>query len=124
MKQTENELNLGKFTKRPVTIEAFQMTQKRRWDNSEWPHWLNMAWQHGAGEGGVWIDPDMPPQPHGSTIDDLICGTLEGVYKITFDDWIIKGIEGEIYPCKPDIFEKTYTRTPALLVKYSEEGEK
>jgi hypothetical protein len=34
--------------------------------------------------------------------------TLEGVYNVTPGDWVIKGVEGEFYPCKPDIFEKTY----------------
>ena len=34
--------------------------------------------------------------------------TLEGVMEISNNDFIIKGVEGEIYPCKPDIFEKTY----------------
>lgn len=35
--------------------------------------------------------------------------TLEGIsYDISDGDWIIKGVEGEFYPCKPDIFEKTY----------------
>lgn len=34
--------------------------------------------------------------------------TLEGVMRANIGDWIIKGINGEFYPCKPDIFEKTY----------------
>lgn len=34
--------------------------------------------------------------------------TLEGTMKAMSGDWIIKGINGEFYPCKPDIFEKTY----------------
>ena len=38
----------------------------------------------------------------------LICGTLEGAHRITFGDYIIQGVRGEIYPCKPDIFKKTY----------------
>ena len=36
--------------------------------------------------------------------------TLEGRYDVTPNDWIIKGIKGEVYPCKPDIFEKTYDK--------------
>jgi len=36
--------------------------------------------------------------------------TLEGVYTATEGDYIIKGIKGEFYPCKPDIFEQTYER--------------
>ena len=34
--------------------------------------------------------------------------TLEGVMEISNNDFIIKGVDGEFYPCKPDIFEKTY----------------
>ena len=34
--------------------------------------------------------------------------TLEGMMRAAPDDWIIRGIQGEYYPCKPDIFEKTY----------------
>lgn len=34
--------------------------------------------------------------------------TLEGTMTVSIGDWIIKGVNGEFYPCKPDIFEKTY----------------
>ena len=34
--------------------------------------------------------------------------TLEGVMKANKGDWIIKGVKGEIYPCKPDVFDMTY----------------
>jgi hypothetical protein len=34
--------------------------------------------------------------------------TLEGEMKVSIDDYVIKGVNGEFYPCKPDIFEKTY----------------
>ena len=40
----------------------------------------------------------------------LLIPTLEGVMKANPGDWIIKGIKGEFYPCKPDIFEATYER--------------
>lgn len=94
---------MPKFRKKPVVIEAFQMTKERRWDNSEWPNWLNFAWNHEHNEtGGVWIDKLCPDK------EKLVCGTLEGPHKIDFDDWIIQGIKGELYPCKPDIFEATY----------------
>lgn len=38
----------------------------------------------------------------------LYIETLEGVMEAKMNDWIIKGVSGEFYPCKPDIFEKTY----------------
>lgn len=39
---------------------------------------------------------------------DLLIQTLEGVMTASPNDWVIKGIKGEFYPCKPDIFESTY----------------
>lgn len=92
-----------RFVKKPVEIEAFQMTRERRWDNSEWPSWLNEAWQREPSEGALWCNNDEETEG-----ERLYCGTLEGVHKVDFDDFIIKGIKGEIYPCKPDIFEMTY----------------
>ena len=38
----------------------------------------------------------------------LVITTLEGEMLVSMGDWIIKGVNGEFYPCKPDIFEKTY----------------
>jgi len=40
--------------------------------------------------------------------EGLYIATLEGVMKADKGDWVIKGVKGEIYPCKPDIFEMTY----------------
>jgi len=93
---------MPKFRKKPVVIEAFQMTKERRWDNSDWPNWLHLAWNSEPSEGAVWIDNDDPKR------ERLFCGTLEGVHIIDWDDWIIQGVKGELYPCKPDIFEMTY----------------
>ena len=39
---------------------------------------------------------------------ELVVATLEGRLTASPNDWIIKGVNGEFYPCKPDIFEKTY----------------
>jgi hypothetical protein len=40
--------------------------------------------------------------------EGLYITTLEGVMRADKGDWIIKGVKGELYPCKPDIFEMTY----------------
>ncbi len=89
------------YRKKPVVIEAFQMTEARRSDNSEWPMWLHQAWNM-EGEGALFIDGDDPTR-------QLLCiGTLEGVHRVTWGDWIIRGVKGELYPCKPDIFEASY----------------
>ncbi len=92
-----------KFRKKPVIIEAFQMTKERRWNNSDWPNWLHEAWQLEPSEGALWCESEDDTRG-----ERLYLGTLEGVYIVQFDDWIIQGIEGELYPCKPQIFEKTY----------------
>ena len=99
-----NELPNTKFRKKPVTIEAFQMTEGRRMDNSEWPDWLHRAWNGERDRVGsfqrVSMDAQMP--------DSLEIVSLEGNMAVSWGDWIIKGVKGELYPCKPDIFEATY----------------
>lgn len=94
-----------KFRKKPVVIEAFQMTRKRREDNQDWPRWLHEAWNKNHNDVGA-LYPSKYPNSNGK--DELCIFTLEGVHLVQFDDWIIKGIAGEIYPCKPDIFLATY----------------
>ncbi len=90
-----------KYRKKPMVVSAFQMTKARRWDNSEWPDWLNRAWNEIVGVG---LSCNEDPNDN----EELFLGTLEGVYKVSWDDWIIRGVKGELYPCKPDIFELTY----------------
>lgn len=93
------------FRKKPVVIEAFQMTEGRRGDNIDWPNWLNVAWNKNHDEPGA-VFPKNYPDSDGT--DELCIFTLEGVHLVQFGDWIIRGVKGELYPCKPDIFEATY----------------
>jgi hypothetical protein len=51
--------------------------------------------------------PEVRPGKHMGT---PMIDTLEGVHLVTPGDWIITGVKGEHYPCKPDIFEMTYER--------------
>ena len=96
---------MSKYRKKPVVIEAFQMTKERRQDNRDWPEWLSAAWNmDGPQEGAVWAG----RHPYSDGADRLFIGTLEGVQVVSWDDYIIKGVKGEIYACKPDIFEATY----------------
>jgi hypothetical protein len=97
-----------RYCKKPAVIEAFQMTLDRRWDNSEWPEWLNEAWQKEPGEGALWIDSDAPVAPGRESANELVLGTLDGAYRVSWGDYIIRGVRGELYPCKPVIFEETY----------------
>ena len=48
---------------------------------------------------GVWIDPGT---------GDFMIRTLEGDMRVKYGDWVIRGVAGEFYPCKPDIFNQTY----------------
>jgi len=90
-----------KFRKKPIEVEAFQMTKPRRWDNSEWPGWLHKAWNlHPETPGCLYCMPE--------NNQELFISTLEGDHRISWNDWIIRGIKGELYPCKPDIFDATY----------------
>ena len=88
-----------KYRKKPVVIKAFQMTKERMWDNADWPSWLHVAWQLSGSTPGVLLR---------GTGDTMVIGTLEGNMVVSPNDWIIEGIHGEIYPCKPDIFAATY----------------
>jgi hypothetical protein len=87
---------MAKFRKKPVVIEAVQFTDKMTM--MEAPAWLFDAAMKAMGEvGRVWRDGDT-----------LIIGTLEGDMRADLGDWIIQGVKGELYPCKPDIFNATY----------------
>lgn len=83
-----------KFRKKPVVIEAVQIT----------PEWFD----------ALHPSPLYPVSLLGKEIvmdpvnRCVFCLTLEGAMRGDIGDWIITGIAGEVYPCKPDIFSKTY----------------
>jgi hypothetical protein len=54
----------------------------------------------------------------GNSDDDLrvLVFTPEGLMTVSQGDWVIKGVKGEFYPCKPDIFEATYERVPEVVI--------
>lgn len=85
-----------KFRKKPVVIEAFLWTADR--EQTEDPLWILEALRI----GGVFFENE------GTPLVTLKIRTLEGVMTAQRGDWIIRGVKGEIYPCKPDIFEATY----------------
>lgn len=95
-----------KYRKKPVVVEAFQMTPERRVDNSEWPAWLHEAWNKDPSVEGSVCSLFFPT---GNGIDNkLVIRTLEGALTVDWGYWIIRGVKGELYPCRPDIFEATY----------------
>jgi hypothetical protein len=84
----------GWFRKRPVIIHAIQFTgdnvdECMRFCNGEKKNLITM--------------------PMSSA---LYVQTLEGTMQAGINDWIIRGINGEFYPCKPDIFERSYEPMP------------
>lgn len=92
-----------KFKKRPLVVEAFQMTPERRASNADWPEWMNKAWQLDRNETG-----SLHPTIEYSGDGTLSITTLEGEHLVSWGDWIIQGIAGELYSCKPDIFAATH----------------
>jgi len=91
------------YRKKSVVIEAFQMTKERRVSNADWPNWMNRAWQLERETPG-----SLYPTEKGTGEGTVSIGTLEGQHLVSWRDWIIQGVEGELYSCKPSIFEATY----------------
>jgi hypothetical protein len=87
-----------RYRKKPIVIEAFKWTGGS--DQTEDPAWVVEA----IDRGFVYSE----PVSHVKFNTVLRINTLEGVMEAQPGDYIIKGIKGEIYPCKPDIFEATY----------------
>lgn len=82
---------MGQYRKKPVVIEAVQL--------KDLEIRTLMALQNFAGLGNDKLL---------AVSDGVMIKTLEGDMKASIGDFIIKGVNGELYPCKPDIFEKTY----------------
>jgi hypothetical protein len=84
---------IGKYRKKPVVIEAECFTLETWKKIEDWSDKKARAignWKHE---------------------NDVLCmriKTLEGTMTAELGDWIIRGVKGEFYPCKPDVFEATY----------------
>lgn len=96
---------MSTYRKKPVVIEA------RQWDGTQagatpiidWvlagdgtARWSEERIESHDGEG-AWITPT-----------HIAIDTLEGTMRAVENDWVIRGVQGEFYPCKPDIFQSTY----------------
>ena len=89
------------YRKNPVLIHAVQFLGNGEFDGGQ-PKWLRDAfdagvWEWDGGQGAT------PKAGHALTIH-----TLEGDHRGDAGDFIIRGVKGELYPCKPDIFAATY----------------
>ena len=81
-----------KFRKKPVVIEAMQLTENNYMAIKKWINGTENAFPAYLGSGNISIG----------------IHTLEGEMRADLGDWIIKGVEGEFYPITNDIFELTY----------------
>ncbi len=79
-----------KFRKKPVVIEAIQWTGKNGGEVAQFISGCPHTYTYDKKGAAIYLD------------------TLEGGHYASIGDWIIKGVKGEFYPCKPDIFEQTY----------------
>jgi hypothetical protein len=77
------------YRKKPIEIQAMQLTRENG----------PAVWE--------WADAKPYYEPDG-TLSGLSIYTLEGRMKADFGDWVIRGLAGEFYPCKPDIFAASY----------------
>ena len=78
---------MSKFIKKPVAIEAIEWTGKNIKEVMDFMKWRNAEYDERNG---------------------LVIHPLEGNHSAIIGDMIIKGVKGEFYPCKPDIFKMTY----------------
>jgi len=86
---------MSKYRNKPVVIEAYRFTGS---STSSW-------------KIKEWMDGGLCPEPGGmQTADMCNCEieTLEGTMKARPGDWIVRGVQGEFYPVRADIFEQTY----------------
>lgn len=91
-----------KFRKKPVVIEARQLTPENAEELGEWCG--AMPCKSGQYESFLWGWALNVKDRH------LRIPTLEGDHSASMGDWIIQGVKGEFYPCKPDIFKMTYEK--------------
>ena len=99
---------MAEFRKKQIVIEAVQMTKEMRNNLGPFPDWAMGA-----------LTAKRTEKIHNS--ERVYIETLEGIMEVKDEDWIIRGVKGEIYPCKPDIFSASYdtvddlTRATATL---------
>ena len=97
----------NQFRKKPVVIEAVQYTDhvaRMGWGETV-PAWLEEAYEDDVVMN---VCDGREEDGHGWKNPRLKIKTLEGEHTASPGDWIIQGVKGELYPCKPDIFAATY----------------
>jgi hypothetical protein len=87
---------MPRYRKKPVEIDAIRVTDALKAAKHSWedlPDWITQAYENGA---VLFLN------------DAISIATLEGQMRGDRNDWIVRGVQGELYPVKPDIFEATY----------------
>lgn len=90
---------MAKFRKKPVEIEAIR-------NDGTWKPIIQ--WLQQLSGGGMVFQPGQEPPITRNDDGSLNIATLEGTMRADVGDWVIQGVKGELYPCKPDIFAATY----------------
>ena len=91
---------MSKYRKKPVVIEAWHWTFRSGGEDP--PAWVTDALWKWPEVGGIAFEPDYIGGAR------ICIATLEGVHVSLPGDFVIQGVKGELYSCKPDIFEMTY----------------
>ena len=113
-----------RYRKKPVVIEAMQLVGPA----AEWHavyRWVESNTLGSFDVNRLWLDPEKFVWPEsGVSIDArdgrIVIATLEGGHWADPGDWVIRGVAGEFYPCKPDIFEQTYNKAEEDLSQVSD----
>jgi hypothetical protein len=90
---------MAKYRKKSVVVEAFQPNPEDLFDSKCWPDWMHIAYNKGI------VVRAYLALSHSR----MVITTLEGNHLVSPGDFIIQDVAGELYPCKPDIFERTYS---------------
>jgi len=90
----------GAFRKKPVVVQAYRWSEDcQNRVATDWPPWLKAAANLRPEEEGALF---------GGEGGRVFIHTFEGDHEVRVGDWIIQGVQGELYPCKPEIFVATY----------------
>ena len=93
--------------KRPIEVEAIRWTGDNTMDVIDWiiaTGILSARWH----EEVPAVEPDADGKSRDADPEHIAINTLEGTMRADLGDWVIRGIQNEHYPCKPDIFQATY----------------
>lgn len=95
---------MGRYRKKPVVVEAVRVS----WEN--WSELCELVGKEGFDRGvrGVFLDADGNVSPGPAGRIGVVIPTPEGTMLAQEGDWLIKGVVGELYPCKDEVFQITY----------------